>query len=253
MVNVSNAKQVINIFVHNPAQRLIQKPKVVQMAVEDLSKLKYAPACDTFVSTTPKLTSKVAPLKKNRYGGGGLARLENGEPIGEFKYDFSYPDRKILNNEYPLSWVDSETGIAKGSLHICYFDTRFAEHQGYGREMMKRFYLESVEAGCEGRICFEPAWESGGFYRALDCFEMGSGKVAEIKEELEYLVKEYQNLIKMKNGGKIISGVELAFIKKQIERCELKLKDPIEHIGVNSIGKLCFTPTPENVSKLFSK
>ena len=47
MVNVSNAKQVINLFVHNPAQRLIQKPKVVHMAVEDLSKLRYAQPNDT--------------------------------------------------------------------------------------------------------------------------------------------------------------------------------------------------------------
>ena len=250
MVNVSNAKQVINLFVHNPAQRLIQKPKVVQMAVEDLSKLKYAPACDTFVSNTPKLTSKIAPLKKNRYGGGGLARLENGEPIGEFKYDFSYPDRKILNNEYPLSWVDSETGIAKSSLHVCYMDTRFAEHQGNGREMMKRLYLESVEAGCGGRISLESAWGSGGFYKQLG-FEVPSGKIAEIKEELEYVTNRYNKLVEMKREGKTISDDVIKEVKTEMEDLQARLNDPIS--TSEGIQKLCFTPTPENVAKLFSK
>ena len=40
MVSINNAKQVINLFVHCPARSLAMKPRVVQMAVQDLSKMK---------------------------------------------------------------------------------------------------------------------------------------------------------------------------------------------------------------------
>jgi hypothetical protein len=46
MVSVNNAKQVINLFVHCPTRSLAMKPKVVQMAVQDLSKMKCVSALD---------------------------------------------------------------------------------------------------------------------------------------------------------------------------------------------------------------
>ena len=41
MVSVNNAKQVLNLFVHNPMRSLARKPQVAQVFAEDLSKLKF--------------------------------------------------------------------------------------------------------------------------------------------------------------------------------------------------------------------
>ena len=252
MVNVSSAKQVINLFVHNPAQRLIQKPKVVQMAVENLSKLRYTPACDTFVSTTPKLTSKIAPLKKYGYGWGGFAKTTDGKYIGEFKCVVHEPYNIVTAGQYPLSWINKETGLPKPSLYIDYMSTSHAEHQGYGREMMKRFYLQSVESGCEGRISLRSAWGSDGFYNKLG-FELGESKMREMKNSLARAERELKFFKKSKSEGCDMWDDEISRLEEEIIDLKKDLQNPVmAHSGKWS-QDLFFTPTPENVAKLFSK
>ena len=67
MVSISGAKQVINLFVHNQGERLITKPKTVQMFAEDLSKLRYAPQLEGDVMTlspqAKKAAERIADLK----------------------------------------------------------------------------------------------------------------------------------------------------------------------------------------------
>ena len=254
MVSVSNARQVINLFIRSSGQNLARKPKVVQMFAEDISKLRYAPAGDTFVSNTPKLSSKITLSgAESEIGASGWSISHDGKLIGRYEYDFKISEKAFVNAWYPASWIDSKTGLAKKSLHINYFDTCRAEHQGYGREMMKEFYIKSVEAGCEGRISLEPGYDSKGFYRALDCFEIGSGKIAEITEGLEYEIKELETLLRMKKEGINIPENRISRQEERVKKYKLRLADPVEHLNINSIGGLFFTPTPENVAKLFSK
>ena len=61
MVSVSGAKQVINLFVRNQGERLITRPKTVQMFVEDVAtKLKYVPPLEGDVMTLSPQAKKVA-------------------------------------------------------------------------------------------------------------------------------------------------------------------------------------------------
>ena len=76
MVSIGGAKQVINLFVHNPKQLLVTKPKVIQMCAEDIAtKLKYAPLEGDVMSLSPqarKAAERIKELKsrvlENSYG-----------------------------------------------------------------------------------------------------------------------------------------------------------------------------------------
>lgn len=218
----------------------------------NLKGLRFTPETvgDTFTSNIPKYNSKIAPLRKHNYGWGGIARLENGDIIGEFKCGIRSNTLKCDATRYPASWIDSKTGLARDSLHVDYMDTRYAEHQGYGREMMKRFYLQSVESGCGGRISLESAWGSGGFYKKLG-FEVGQNDLNFEKQMVEQAEKFLDRLTKRKASGESIPDSWFDHAQSELQRCRANLADPIR-TGQGSQA-LFFTPTPENLAKLFSK
>lgn len=212
----------------------------------NINELKLAPIGDTFVSNKTQLTSKILPLKcVGSECWRGSAKTIDGKHVGSYRCSVMSPHLSIPSN-YPKGWMDLNTGLPKKSLFIDLMNTQCAEHQGYGREMMKRFYLHSIEIGCEGRISLESAWNSGGFYKKLG-FEVCSGQAARYEKELAKAKKALRYIEQREASG------ETHLIPEGYKEDVL---DSIEHYS-DPIGTgdclLFFTPTPENIAKLFSK
>ncbi|MBE7704173.1 MAG: GNAT family N-acetyltransferase [Cyanobacteria bacterium SIG28] len=243
MINVHESKQFINLILYN-SQRFVQKPKVVQISRDAIKNLEYTPTSDTFVSKTPKLTSKIAPLNKKGKNWDGIAKLQDGTKIGNYNCEIN-EHSGFKSKKYPASWFDSKFSSSNKYLHVNWMDTQWAEHQGYGREMMKRFYITSVESGCKGKIGLESMPDSVGFYKELG-FEHGENDTKTIYlNKIEEAQKYLESLNRRKADGENISS---ACIRSIINKIEI-----LQQYAENCLQQLFFTPTPENIAKLFRK
>lgn len=176
---------------------------------------------------------------------GRLAFLR-GEPIARYQYSISEPSATAKVDRYPKSWIDTNGNI-KNSLYIDYIATEdFAEGAGYGRLMIQRLYQESLRKGCEGRLSLHSSFDSHGFYDRLG-FEVGERTIQKKHILQKQLEEKIQTLLANKKTGLKVEDSEIMKIKQQLDKVNKELS---EHVPCES-GALFFTPTEQNLKKLF--
>lgn len=198
----------------------------------------------TSIVKQPKYTSSAKPFKQCSNHHGCRVYKEDGTYLGRC----SYEDR-FANNSYnfPSSWIDPATNKPKTSLYVHYIDTINAgQNKGNGREIMKRLYLQSVENGHGGRISLQAAWDSPGFYEKLG-FENGP----EVMKTEKSILKNLES--RLRYFEKYGADIEEEYAtKEELLADVLKQRKLLEHVPCQQ-GDLYFTPTEENLAKLFAK
>ena len=102
MKSIGVAKQVINLFVHNPKQLLITKPKIIQICAEEIAtKLRYAPLEGDVLSLSPQARKVAERIKelKSRILEVGQTKYTYEQYSGLFS---STPEDKILADWYEI-------------------------------------------------------------------------------------------------------------------------------------------------------
>lgn len=179
----------------------------------------------------------------------GFIALLNGKPIARYQYSLSEPISCCKIDRYPKSWIDIN-GNPKQSLFVDYISTEdFVEGSGYGRLLIQRLYYESKLLGCEGRLSLKSSFGSHGFYDKLG-FEVGERTIQK-KMLLQKQLKEKLNnlLINNKPNGLIAEDQEIITIKQQLDTLNKELST---HVPCEA-GSLFFTPTEQNLRKLFKQ
>ncbi len=99
MVSISGAKQVINLFVHNPKQLLVTKPKVIQMCAEDFAtNLRYVPTLEgDVVSLSPQARKAAERIKELK------SRVLVDGAGNKATYDEFYAHMPDASEEYKLA------------------------------------------------------------------------------------------------------------------------------------------------------
>lgn len=169
-----------------------------------------------------------------------------GKPIARYEYSISKPLASARVNRYPKSWIDTNGNI-KNSLYIDYIATEgIAEGAGYGRLMIQRLYQESLRKGCGGRLSLHSSFGSHGFYDKLG-FEVGERTIQKKYILQKQLEEKMQNLLANKKAGLKVEDSEIIDIKQQLDKINIELSN---HVPCES-GFLFFTPTEQNLKKLF--
>lgn len=223
--------------------KLAEKPMLsAEDAIKQISKNEA-----TSIVKQPKYTSSAKPFKQSSNHHGCNVYKEDGTLLGKCSYQDRVVENSFSNDTFPSSWIDSTTNKPKSSLYVHYIDTQAAgQNKGNGREIMKRLYLQSVENGHGGRISLQAAWDSPGFYEKLG-FE-NNPKVIETEKKV---LKNLESRLKYFDfyGG---DYEQCYATKEELLADVLKQRKLVEHVPCQQ-GDLYFTPTEENLAKLFAK
>lgn len=224
--------------------------KPIQSAEEAINKIGIKSEIHSTTNIKPlKYTSTAKPFDSAEKTGGkpvGVYR-EDGTYLGKCSYENLIEKHTWNNASYPSSWIDPTTNIPKSSLYVRYISTPVTNrNKGNGREIMKRLYLQSIENGHEGRISLQAAWDSPGFYEKLG-FENDPRVLESAKRELKSLESR---LMYFESNG--IDCYEEFTTKAEFLKEIQEQKKLISHIPCKQ-GNLYFTPTEENLAKLFAK
>lgn len=224
--------------------------KPIQSAEEAINKIGIKSELHSTTNIKPlKYTSTAKPFDSAEKTGGkpvGVYR-EDGTYLGKCSYENRIEKNSVNNASYPSSWIDPTTNTPKSSLYIRYIGTPATNrNKGNGREIMKRLYLQSIENGHEGRISLQAAWDSPGFYEKLG-FENNPRVLESAKSELKHLES------RLKYFEKYGEDIDEEFTTKaELLEEVLEQRKLVSHIPCQQ-GELYFTPTEENLAKLFAK
>lgn len=208
-----------------------------------------APNKKTNLAQAETYTSKAEPFPQMGGLTGSKVYTKDGKYLGNCAYADSIIENSSMNNKFPISWIDPKTNCPKSYIFVNGIETTAAgKGKGNGREIMKRLYLQSVENGHEGRIRLLSVQGSSGFYEKLG-FENGQDVINNLQRKLQ----ERLNYLKAywKTGDfKMIGFSSREALVKEIQAIEEQLA---KHEPCQDMCYLYFTPTKENLAKLFSK
>lgn len=227
--------------------KLVHPPRIVPKILSNYNELRL---CPNFINNLEHCTKTITSKIKSIPEGQSVIRTKVGEVIGDIHYSFQ--DNILGAKNLPESWFTIKPDGSRKLKPFLWLETIIIDAdkrgKGYGKEVLKQLYLESVKHGCGGRMMCHSAWNSHYFYGK--CGWQIFGNFEKTISKRTNLILEYEaEIAKLRLDPTKTS--ELNKIMKYLEG----LKSDLERIKKGlpyAEGNIMFNPTPENIAMLCS-